>query len=333
MKGKIIKVGITVGDLNGIGGEIILKSFEDKKVLNDFDVVIYASNEVMTYYKDSNNLDVNLTNIKNEEDIIKGKVNVINIWEEKVNIEYGVPTKKSGEYSLKSLEAGTDALKKGKIDCLVTAPIDKNNINKSGFNFSGHTEYLENRIGGNSIMIMTYKKFRLGLVTNHTPIENLKNEITKELIENKLSVLNKSLKDDFCIKHPKIAVLGLNPHSGDNGLLGNEEKEIIVPTIKKVLKEYKIRAYGPFSADGFFSSGSYKKYDAVLAMYHDQGLIPFKIISKNKGVNFTGGICKVRTSPAHGTAFDLAGKNKAEYKSFLEALYTSVSIYKKRNNG
>lgn len=323
MKNKI-KIGITIGDLNGIGPEVILKTLQNVSIFNNANFIIFSSFSLIKDYINIFGLNLRVNEIQDIENIKDG-INVLNVWKEKVEINLGTPTNISGQYSLKSLENATESLLKSKIDCLITAPIDKDNISKSGFNFKGHTEYLEDKLQEKSMMLMCYKKLRIGLITNHLPVKDISKNINSELIKNKIGILREVLKSDFGIKYPKIAILGLNPHNGDGGILGTEENDIINPIIYK-----EDNLFGPFSADGFFSSDNYRNYDAIIAMYHDQGLIPFKILSKGRGVNFTAGLSKLRSSPAHGTAYDIAKSNKASESSFLEAVKLIISIYKKK---
>jgi 4-hydroxythreonine-4-phosphate dehydrogenase len=256
---------------------------------------------------------------------------VLNVYDEKPEIKLGVQSPAGGEYALKSLNAASFALSKGDVDVLVTAPIDKENIQSDEFNFPGHTEYLEEKFGnGKSLMFLLNDDLRVAVVTGHIPVTKVAEELTTEKISKKLDILNESLKNDFLIRAPKIAVLGLNPHAGDNGVIGDEEKTIIIPAINAA-KDKNMLAYGPFPADGFFGSEAYKKYDAVLAMYHDQGLVPFKTLSFNAGVNYTAGLSVVRTSPDHGTAYDIAGRNIANEASFRKAIYTAIDIFRERN--
>jgi 4-hydroxythreonine-4-phosphate dehydrogenase len=257
------------------------------------------------------------------------KVNVLNCWKETAEPNYGTKNESGGKYALKSLEKASQALKNGEIDALLTAPINKDNIQSDSFKFPGHTEYLEQKFDGKALMLMLCDKLRIGLVTGHLPIDQISKNITQELIIQKLKSFNKSLQQDFGIRKPKIAVLGLNPHAGDNGLLGEEEAKTIIPALQKA-ENQGLLSFGPYSADGFFGSNSWKAFDGILAMYHDQGLIPFKTLSFGNGVNFTSGLSVIRTSPDHGTAFDIAGQNKASETSFIQAIYTACDVFKKR---
>jgi|SRR3954469_5325524 len=327
---KII-VGISQGDINGIGLEVIIKTFLEPQMLELCTPVVFGSAKTAMYHRKILNIeDFSFNQIKELSEINYKRANIINVYEEEVNIELGKQTEAGGKYAFKSLEAASVALFQGKIDVLVTAPINKENIQSPEFKFAGHTEYLDEKFGdGNSLMFLVSDELRVAVVTGHIPVTQVAAALTTEKILKKIQVLNKSLIQDFEIRKPKIAVLGLNPHAGDNGVIGNEEQQIIIPAINKA-KEEGALVYGPYPADGFFGNGSYKKFDAVLAMYHDQGLIPFKTISFNSGVNFTAGLPVVRTSPDHGTAYDIAGKNVASEESFRKAIYTAIDIYKTR---
>ncbi len=327
---KII-VGISQGDINGIGLEVIIKTFLDPVMLEICTPVVYGSNKTASFHRKALNIeDFSFNQIKDISEINHKRANIINVYEEEVNIEFGKQTEAGGKYALKSLEAAAYALAQGKVNVLVTAPINKENIQSPDFKFPGHTEYLDEKFGdGNSLMFLVSDTLRVAVVTGHIPVTQVAQELTTEKILKKIQVLNKSLIQDFEIRKPKIAVLGLNPHAGDNGVIGNEEKDIIIPAINKA-KEEGLFVYGPYPADGFFGNKIYEKFDAVLAMYHDQGLIPFKTISFNSGVNFTAGLPIVRTSPDHGTAYDIAGRNSASPESFRKAVYMAIDIYKTR---
>ena len=327
---KII-VGISQGDINGIGLEVIIKSFLDPAIFDLCTPVVFGSNKTASFHRKALNIeDFSFNQIKEVSEANPKRANIINVYEEDVNIELGKQTADGGKYALKSLEAAAYALAQGKINVLVTAPINKENIQSPDFNFPGHTEYLESKFGdGNSLMLLVSDTLRVAVATGHIPVTKVAEVLTSELIIKKIQTLHKSLIQDFNIQKPKIAVLGLNPHAGDNGVIGDEEKNIILPAINKV-KEDGLIVYGPYAADGFFGNETYKKFDAVLAMYHDQGLIPFKTISFNSGVNYTAGLPVVRTSPDHGTAYDIAGKNKGSEESFRKAIFTAIDIYKTR---
>ena len=324
-----VVVGISVGDLNGIGPEIIIKAYEDTRSLELSTPVIFASGKTMQFFKNHFKSKINFFNIDQPKKLVHGKVNVVNVWKEPVKIEFGKEDQKIGQYAIKSLEAATNALKEGSIDVLVTAPINKHNIQSDTFNFPGHTDYLAKALNGKSLMFMVTEGLRVGLLTDHVPLKDATDHITEELIKEKIATVTKSLKQDFGIRKPKVAVLAINPHAGDNGVIGNEDDTILRPTLEKIRDEGHL-VYGPYSADSFFGSNSYKSFDAVIASYHDQGLIPFKTIAFGGGVNYTAGLEKVRTSPDHGTAYEIAGKGTANENSFIQAIYTAIKIYKNR---
>lgn len=325
-----IVVGISIGDLNGIGIEVILKAFQDKRMLEFCTPVLFGATKVVSYHKKALNLEVPVHGITNIDQINPNKINVLNIWKEEVKIDLGKATKESGTYAAKSLEAATNHLKENKVDVLITAPINKENIQSESFNYPGHTEYLEANLEGKSLMILLTDELRIGLITGHIPIAKVAETITPELIKDKVDTMHESLKRDFGIVKPKIAVLSLNPHCGDNGVIGKEDDEIIKPTVQEIAASGKL-VFGPYAADGFFGSKTYKQFDGVLATYHDQGLAPFKALSFGKGVNFTAGLNHVRTSPDHGTGYDIAGKNLANSSSFTEALFTALQVFNCRN--
>ena len=324
-----IKVGISVGDLNGIGIEVVLKSFEDSRMLDFCTPVIFASSKVVSFHKKALELTTNIHGIDAIGKIVPQKLNLLNVWKEMVDVELGKPTEVSGKYALISLDKATEALQNGDIDVLVTAPIDKNNIQSDTFKFKGHTEFLESKLEGEALMILCSGDLRVGLITGHIPIHQVAEEITADLISKKVTLMYKSLVEDFNISKPKIAVLGLNPHCGDQGVIGSEDDDIVRPTLEGFQKKGQL-VYGPYAADSFFGSDNYKNFDAVIASYHDQGLIPFKTLSFGKGVNFTAGLNKIRTSPDHGTAYEIAGMGKADANSFKEAVYTAIQIFKNR---
>lgn len=325
---KVI-VGISVGDLNGIGPEIIIKAYEDNRSLELSTPVIFASGRTMQFFKNHFDSKINFFNIDSPEKVVHGKVNVVNVWKESVKIEFGKEDKKIGEYAIKSLEAATNALKNGSIDVLVTAPINKHNIQSEKFNFPGHTDYLAKALNGKSLMFMVADDLRVGLLTDHVPLKDAVNHINEDLIREKIATVSKSLKQDFGISKPRIAVLAINPHAGDNGVIGKEDDIVLRPTLEKIREEGTL-VYGPYSADSFFGSNNYKSFDAVIASYHDQGLIPFKTIAFGGGVNYTAGLNKIRTSPDHGTAYEIAGKGKADENSFVQAIHTAIKIFKNR---
>lgn len=325
---KII-VGISIGDLNGIGIEVILKTFQDKRMLDFCTPVLFGATKTISFHKKALKLEVPVQGINSINQVNHSKINVLNIWKEDVKIELGTATKISGKYAAESLAAATKHLKEGKVDVLLTAPINKENIQSEEFNFPGHTEYLEANLEGKSLMILMTDELRIGLITGHIPIAKVAESITPELIKSKVETMHKSLKQDFGISKPKIAVLGLNPHCGDHGVIGKEDDEVIKPTVNKIAATGKL-VFGPYAADGFFGSETYNQFDGVLATYHDQGLAPFKALSFGKGVNFTAGLSKIRTSPDHGTGYDIAGKNLANPSSFKEALFTAIQVFKNR---
>jgi 4-hydroxythreonine-4-phosphate dehydrogenase len=324
-----ITVGISVGDLNGIGPEIIIKAFEDSRSLDLCTPVIFASGKTMQFFKNYFNSKINLFNIDSSDNIVHGKVNVVNVWREPVKIEFGKEDNKIGEYAIKSLESATKALKEDKIDVLVTAPINKHNIQSDKFNFPGHTDYLAKELAGNSLMFMVSEGLRVGLLTDHVPLKDAANTITEQLIKEKINTVMTSLKQDFGIRKPKIAVLAINPHAGDSGVIGDEDDKVLKPTLDDLKAEGHL-VYGPYSADSFFGSNTYRSFDAIIASYHDQGLIPFKTIAFGEGVNFTAGLNKVRTSPDHGTAYEIAGKGVADESSLKHAIYMAIQIFRNR---
>ncbi|MGV8962848.1 MAG: 4-hydroxythreonine-4-phosphate dehydrogenase PdxA [Candidatus Saccharimonadaceae bacterium] len=328
----LVKVGITHGDSNGVGYEILLKAFSDIRLTELLNPIIYGSSKAASYHRKVLNIKAVPFNIINDANEAKEEqINFINAVKDDIKIEIGTPSKSAGEAAYVALEAAVSDIKESKIDVLVTLPINKDSIQGQNFNFHGHTEYLEDRVGSGqkALMILACEELRVALVTTHLPISEVSSSITSPLVIEKIKTLNLSLKRDFNIENPRIAVLGLNPHAGENGLIGKEEQEIIQPAIEKCL-DRDIFCAGPFAADGFFGSGRYKEFDAILAMYHDQGLIPFKTIAMESGVNFTAGLPIVRTSPAHGTAYDIAGKDVASEASFRQALYMAVDVYRNR---
>lgn len=326
-----IKVGISVGDLNGIGIEVVLKSFEDNRMLDFCTPIIFASSKVVSYHKKALGFSTGIHGIDTLAKVVPQKLNLLNVWKEMVDVELGKPTEVSGKYALVSLTKATEALEKGDIDVLVTAPIDKNNIQGDTFNFKGHTEFLESKLNGEALMILCSGDLRVGLITGHIPINKVAEEINEELIKKKVQLMYTSLVEDFNISKPKIAVLGLNPHCGDHGVIGTEDDEIVKPTLEALQKKGQL-VYGPYAADSFFGNENYKAFDGVLAMYHDQGLAPFKTLAFGKGVNFTAGLDGIRTSPDHGTAFEIAGKGKAEHNSFKEAIFLGINLFKTRES-
>jgi len=324
-----IKLGISIGDINGIGCEVALKTFEDARMLDFCTPVIFASNKTISQQIKDLGMDLKFNGVRDAGQALEGKVNIVNVWKEVPKIEYGQATKEGGDFAIRSLRAAVAALKEGKIDVLVTAPINKNNIQSEDFKFPGHTDFLAQELGGESLMFMVTNSLRVGLLTDHIAVKDVAKAITPKLIRDKVATMEKSLKMDFGIRRPKIALLGINPHSGDSGTIGEEDDKILKPTIAEMFNKGTL-VYGPYSADSFFGSDNHKNFDAVLAAYHDQGLIPFKTLSFGKGVNYTAGLDKVRTSPDHGTAYEIAGKGKADEGSFKEAVFTAIQVFKNR---
>ncbi|HQO48040.1 MAG TPA: 4-hydroxythreonine-4-phosphate dehydrogenase PdxA [Paludibacteraceae bacterium] len=329
---KLLKIGITQGDINGVGYEIILKTLADNRILENAVFIIYGSSKVAAFYKKQLEMDnLNFNIVRKAEEANPRRINIINCCNDEIKVEMGVPTKEAGEAAFKALEAATDDLKNGIIDGIVTAPINKATIQLERFNFNGHTEYLQSKFDQNeSLMLLVSDRLKVALATNHEPINAVAGLLTEELLLKKLTLLKKSLQRDFIIRQPRIAVLALNPHAGDDGLIGKEEINIIAPAVKKANEE-GIICVGPLAADGFWGSSELTHYDAVLAMYHDQGLAPFKAIAMNTGVNFTAGLPIVRTSPDHGTAYNIAGKNLADENSFRQAVFAVFDIVKNRD--
>ena len=329
-KNEKLIVGISIGDLNGIGSEIVLKTFQDSRMLEFCTPVIFASVKLMSFFNKEYGFEMSLHGIDELDGIVHKKINVLNVWKEPVEIDFGKEDKKIGEYAIKSLEAAVSALKSDKIDVLVTAPINKSNVQSKLFKFPGHTDYLAKELGGESLMLMLSGDLRVGLLTDHLAVKDVTRAITKELIEKKINTIHKALIQDFGISKPKIAVLGINPHIGDHGVIGTEDDELVQPTLTNLRNNGKL-VYGPYAADSFFGSGNYKNFDAIIASYHDQGLVPFKTLAFGKGVNYTAGLTKIRTSPDHGTAYDMAGKNEANHESFKQAVFAALEIYRQRS--
>jgi len=328
-KAENIIVGISIGDLNGIGSEVVLKTFEDVRMLELCTPVVFANVKILSFIKRNLESNVVLHGIDKLDQLVPGKINVLNVWKEGVDLNLGMNDDKVGEYAIKSFVAATKALKEGLVDVLVTAPINKYNIQSEEFKFPGHTDYLDQELEGDALMFMVQDNLRVGLLTDHVPINEVASRLTEDLIVRKIETVKQSLIRDFSINNPKIAVLGLNPHCGDGGVIGKEDEELIKPVLRKMFDK-GMMVFGPFAADGFFGSGHYEKFDAVIATYHDQGLVPFKTLSFGKGVNFTAGLSKVRTSPDHGTAYDIAGKGMADFNSFKEAVYLALDVYRSR---
>ena len=325
-----IKVGISIGDLNGIGVEVILKTFKDARMIDFCTPIIFGSNKVASIHRKAVELqDFTFHTINNISEAKANKVNLLNCWQEDIEIEFGAATATSGKYAFESIKLACNALKEKEVDVLVTAPINKASIQEKISDFVGHTEFLQRHFEGNALMIMLSEVMKIAFVTGHIPLEQVKKAITTDKIISKTTQLNQSLITDFGIRKPKIAIIGLNPHAGEEGVLGSEENEIIIPAIKK-LKETDVMAFGPYPADSFFTPKNLSSFDAVLSMYHDQGLTPFKTLSFSEGVNYTAGLNIVRTSPVHGTAIEIAGKGKANEQSFREAIFMACNIFKKR---
>lgn len=333
MEQKRIRVGITQGDTNGVGYEIILKAFADPTMLELCTPVLYGNPRIATYHRKGLSLSTNFASIQQADEVQDDRLNLVVVDDTEVKIELGQPSPEAGQQALKSLERALADYREGKIDVLVTAPINKHSIQSDKFRFPGHTEYIQNRLGEGqqALMILMNQSLRVALVTTHLPIRQVADAITTENILEKLTILNQSLCRDFALTGPRIAVLALNPHAGENGLLGNEENDIIMPAIEQA-NQQGINAYGPYAADGFFGTRAYEHYDAVLSMYHDQGLTAFKALAMENGVNYTAGLPIVRTSPAHGTAYDIAGQGVADENSFRQAIYTALDIWRNRQN-
>ncbi len=329
-KEKII-VGITHGDINGVGYEVILKTFEDPAMLELCTPVVYGSPKVAAYHRKALELQTNFSIVNSAEEVQDNRLNVMNCTEDELKVELSKPSVEAGKAALSALEKALSDYKDGNIDVLVTAPINKHTIQSDSFCFPGHTEYIEERVGeGNkSLMILMKGDFRVALVTGHIPVKDIASTITKELVMEKLEIFHRSLKQDFNIDCPRIAVFSLNPHAGDNGLIGTEEEKVIIPAMKE-MRTQGIQCFGPYPADGFMGSGNFTHFDGILAMYHDQGLAPFKSLAMDEGVNFTAGLPIVRTSPAHGTAYDIAGQGIASADSFRQAIYTAIDVYRNR---
>lgn len=330
MEGNTIKIGITHGDINGIGYEVILKMLDDNRILELCTPIIYGSAKIAAFYRKALGMQQQqLHQINSVSEARDGAVNIINVVGEECKVEPGQSTKEAGAAAFAALEKAVQDVSAGALDAIVTAPINKDNIQSDLFTFPGHTEYLEASVGGKALMVLFNRDIRVALVTTHLPISKIAENITAERIVEKLNIFSDSLRSDFAIVHPRIAVLALNPHAGENGLLGSEEQEVIIPAITAA-KEQGVECYGPYAADGFFGSGLFRHFDGILAMYHDQGLAPFKTMAMDSGVNFTAGLPIVRTSPDHGTGYDIAGEGKASEQSMREALYAAIDIARNR---
>ena len=333
MEEKKIRVAITHGDTNGIGYEVILKTFSDSSMLELCTPIIYGSPKVASYHRKALDIDCNFSIINDASEAQDGRVNLLTCFDHEVKVDFGQPSEDAGRAAMLALDSAMTDYRSGKYDVLVTAPINKATIQSPDFNFPGHTEYIETSVGEGqkALMILMSDRLRVALVTTHLPLKDIAPAISREAIIEKATILHNTLKRDFRVSIPRIAVLSLNPHAGDNGLLGLEENRIIEPAVSQ-LAENGIQAFGPFAADGFFGSGAYARFDAVLAMYHDQGLAPFKALASGSGVNFTAGLPIVRTSPDHGTAFDIAGKGIADESSMRQAVYCAIDVFRNRRN-
>ena len=327
-----LKLGITIGDINGVGSEVIIKALSDERMLKQFTPIIYGSSKVLSYYKNIVSDDFQFSSISAASSAKYNRINVLNCWEEKVDIEIGKATEESGKFAHIALDRAVRDFQDNQIDGIVTAPINKNAMKMANFPFPGHTEFIADKFkSSSSLMMMVSDALKVALVTNHEPVSNVASLITKESVTKKLKILNKTLIQDFGIEKPLIAVLGLNPHAGDDGAIGTEDDNEVRPAIVEA-KKGGMTVMGPYPADGFFGSSQFKKFDAILAMYHDQGLIPFKALSFGNGVNFTAGLPMVRTSPDHGTAYDIAGKNMADASSIRSAIFQAIDIAKTRKD-
>ena len=326
-----IRVGITHGDINGIGYEVILKAFADPTMLELCTPIVYGSPKVATYHRKAMDIQANFSIINEANEALDGKLSILNCVDDELKVELTAATPDAGKAALDALERALQDYREGLIDVLVTAPINKHTIQSDAFHFPGHTEYIEERVGDRkkALMILLKDDFRVALVTGHIPVKDIATTITKELIMEKLSIFHRSLKQDFGIDCPRIAVFSLNPHAGDNGVIGTEESEVIRPAMQEMIAK-GIQCFGPYPADGFMGSGNFTHFDGILAMYHDQGLAPFKALAMDEGVNFTAGLPIVRTSPAHGTAYDIAGKGIASESSFRQAIYTAIDVFRNR---
>ena len=326
-----IRVGITHGDINGVGYEVILKTFSDPTMLELCTPIIYGSPKVAAYHRKAMDIQTNFSIVNSADDAQPDKLSIVNCTEDELKVELSKPTPEAGKAALDALERALQDYREGMIDVLVTAPINKHTIQSESFHFPGHTEYIEERVGEGqkALMILLKNDFRVALVTGHVPVREIAQDITKELIMEKLTVFHRSLKEDFGIDSPRIAVFSLNPHAGDEGLIGTEESDIIIPAMKEMVAK-GIQCFGPYPADGFMGSGNYTHFDGILAMYHDQALAPFKALSMGNGVNFTSGLTVIRTSPDHGTAYDIAGKGVANPDSFRKAIYCAIDLFRNR---
>ena len=331
MEGRQVIVGITHGDINGVGYEVILKAFSDPTMLELCTPIIYGSPKVAAYHRKAMDIQTTFSIVNSRADIQDGRVNILNCTEDELKVELTKPTAEAGKAALSALEKALQDYREGVFDVLVTAPINKHTIQSDTFHFPGHTEYIEERVGKGekALMILLKDDFRVALVTGHIPVSEISRTLTKELIMEKMAIFHRSLKQDFGIDSPRIAVLSLNPHAGDEGLIGTEEQIVIIPAMQEMMAK-GVLCFGPYPADGFMGSGNYAHFDGILAMYHDQGLAPFKALAMDEGVNFTAGLPIVRTSPAHGTAYDIAGQGIASEDSFRQAIYVALDVFRNR---
>lgn len=331
MEEQKIRVGITHGDINGVGYEVILKAFSDPTMLELCTPIIYGSPKVAAYHRKAMDIQTTFSIVNSRADIQDGRVNILNCTEDELKVELTKPTAEAGKAALSALEKALQDYREGVFDVLVTAPINKHTIQSDTFHFPGHTEYIEERVGKGekALMILLKDDFRVALVTGHIPVSEISRTLTKELIMEKMAIFHRSLKQDFGIDSPRIAVLSLNPHAGDEGLIGTEEQTVIIPAMQEMMAK-GVLCFGPYPADGFMGSGNYAHFDGILAMYHDQGLAPFKALAMDEGVNFTAGLPIVRTSPAHGTAYDIAGQGIASEDSFRQAIYVALDVFRNR---
>lgn len=331
MESNKIRVGITHGDINGIGYEVILKTFQDSAMLDLCTPVVYGSPKVAAYHRKALDVQTSFSIAASAADAQPGRLSIVNCTDDELKVELSKPAPEAGKAALAALERALEDYREGNIDVLVTAPINKHTIQSESFRFPGHTEYIEERAGDGhkALMILLKDNFRVALVTGHLPLREVAAQVTRERVAEKLAIFHRSLREDFAIDCPRIAVFSLNPHAGDDGLLGTEENEVILPAIQE-MREKGVQCFGPYPADGFMGSGNYIHFDGILAMYHDQGLAPFKALAMDEGVNYTAGLPIVRTSPAHGTAYDIAGKGVAQENSFRQAVYVAMDVFRNR---
>jgi 4-hydroxythreonine-4-phosphate dehydrogenase len=328
-KSNNIKIGISIGDPNGIGGEILMKAFEDPRMLEMYTPIVYGGTKLLSFYAKTFDLSTKIHGIQNASEAVPGKFNVVRLFKEPFEVAWGEVSASAGSVAINSLKAAVAGLKNDDVDVLITAPIHKEAIQSDDFKFPGHTDYLNQELEGESLMFMISDTLRIGLLTDHVPIKDVPSKIDEKLIKTKIGTVKESLKKDFNITRPKIAVLGINPHVGDNGTIGQDDQDTLIPALEELRTDGNI-IFGPYAADAFFGNKKHLEFDAVLASYHDQGLIPFKTLTFGKGVNYTAGLSHVRTSPDHGTGFDIAGKGIASPSSFIAAIHAAADIYKNR---